>query len=105
MIKSGFRRKKNEENEPESMKPFYESDDIHKIANTHDISIFVKRQQRNYAAHIIRTSNSQPTKQFMFNKDKYRKPGQHAPELLQQVAKQRGIGQKEFINQAASRMF
>ena len=105
MIKGGCRKRKNDENPAEAMKFFYDSNKIHEICQTEDISGYVKRQQRNYAAHIIRTSSAEPTKQFMFNNDKYRKPGQHAPELLQQVVKQSGVTKLEFISQAASRKF
>ena len=87
------------------MKPFYLTDDILRIAKAEDVSKFVKRQQRNYTAHLARTSNSNPTKQLMFNDDKYRKPGNHAPELLQQSVKNSGVSRDEFLNRAASRLF
>ena len=70
MIKGGSRKRKNDENPAEAMKFFYDSNKIHEICQTEDISGYVKRQQRNYAAHIIRTSSAEPTKQFMFNNDK-----------------------------------
>ena len=75
------------------------------IQKTEDVSKFVKRQQRNYTAHLIRTANTKPTKQLMFNNDKYTKPGRHAPELLQQAVKQSGLSQVEFLNEAVNRKF
>ena len=100
LIKGGFRKA-----EVDGMKPFYLTDDILRIAKAEDVSKFVKRQQRNYTAHLARTSNSNPTKQLMFNDDKYRKPGNHAPELLQQSVKNSGVSRDEFLNRAASRLF
>ena len=103
LVRGGF--KKDGGDDGNSMKPFYQTDAILNITQTEDISTFVRRQQRNYTAHIARTSNSRPTKQLMFNADKYRKPGNHAPELLQQVVRTSGLTKDEFLNRAASRQF
>ena len=104
LIRGGF--KKDEVLEDGTrMKYHYKSAGILKITKAEELSSFVKRQQRNYAAHLARTSNTRPTKQLMFNVDKYRKPGNHAPELLQQVVKHSGVTSAEFLNQAASRKF
>ena len=105
MIFGGFRKRVNFDPSDLSIKYHYQTPELLEITKTEDVSTFVKKQQRNYAAHLIRTSNSKPTKQLMFNNDRYRKPGRHAPELLQQAVKQSGLSEVEFLNRAADRRF
>ena len=101
MIRGGFKRGDSEN----SMKFHYNSVNLIKITKTEEISDFVKRQQRNYSAHLARTSNSRPTKQLMYNADKYRKRGQQNPELYKQVLQNMGLTSDEFLNRAANREF
>ena len=105
LVRGGFERSAASSENDKKLKYHYNTEGILLFTKTENISTFVKRQQRNYAAHLIRTSNSKPTKQFMFNNDKYRKPGNHAPELLQQVVKQSELTRSEFLDRAASRKF
>ena len=104
MIPGGHKRKKGENGET-GFNYYYNSEKIHSIAKTTDVSEYIKRQQKKWTAHLIRTTNSAPTKQFMFNSDKYRKRGRHAPELLEQVIKENGVDQIEFISRAINREF
>jgi len=48
----GFRRQDNANGE--NYKFFYKNEDIHRIGNTQDVSEFIKIQQRNYAANLVR---------------------------------------------------
>ena len=105
IVGGGFRKRQNLDPDDHSIKYYYLTPDILEITKTEDVSKFIKRQQRNYTAHLIRTANTKPTKQLMFNNDKYTKPGRHAPELLQQAVKQSGLSQVEFLNEAVNRKF
>ena len=100
MIRGGFNKRKDEPD-----KFIYKTDDILRITKSTNVSSFIQKQQRNYAAHLARTANNKPTKQLMFNNDKLRKRGNHAPELLQQVLKQFNFTRDEFLEKAANREF
>ena len=58
---------------------------VHSIRVTSDVSIFIRLQQKNYAAHVIRMDMERCIKQLMFNDDKYHKVGRTTPSLLDQV--------------------
>ena len=60
---------------------------VHVICGTSDVSIFIRLQQKNYAAHVIRMDKERCIKQLMFNDDKYHKVGRTTPSLLDQVFK------------------
>ena len=55
------------------------------ICGTSDVSIFIRLQQKNYAAHVIRIDMERCIKQLMLNDDKYHKVGRTTPFLLVQV--------------------
>ena len=105
MIRGGFKRAKVSEENSNEFKFYYPNVRILKITKSEFVSDYIKRQQRNYVAHLIRTSNTNPTKQMMHNSDKYHKRGRQAPELYQQVIQQSGVPEVEFRSQAVDRKF
>ena len=58
---------------------------LHLLCGTNDVSIFVKKQQRNYAEHLIRMSQSRTPKLLLFNDDKSKRRGRPSKSLLEQV--------------------
>lgn len=43
--------------------------DLHSLCGTSDVSEFIKQQQANYTAHVIRISNARSLKHLMFNEE------------------------------------
>ena len=98
MIRGGFSRCTDcEENQFKFKLP---NEKIHKICNTSDISEFIKKQQNNYAGHLIRTSATRSTKKLLFNDDKYSKTGRASLNLLEQVAQNSNMTIDGFCNYA-----
>jgi len=48
---------------------------LHEICDTADLSIYIGKQQFEYAKHVIRMSQERSLKLLMFNDDKYKKRG------------------------------
>ena len=69
MVKGGYRREKDKWNFILSNEKLLE------MAKTEDIQFFIKRQQRNFAAHIVRKKNASTSKRLMFNNDRIYKTG------------------------------
>ena len=69
MVKGGYRREKDKWNFVLSNEQLLE------MAKTEDIQLFIKRQQRNFAAHIVRKKNASTSKRLMFNNDRIHKTG------------------------------
>ncbi len=103
MIRNGFRRKFP--NDANSFKMFYSNDDLHRICKSCDVSEFIKIQQRNYAAHLVRSDNSLMTKKLLFQEDKCSKRGPNTNTLLKQVLKNFGFEKSIFIKKAIGREF
>ena len=98
MIRGGFSRRKDcNENE---FKYKLTSAKIHKICKTDDVSEYVKRQQSNYAGHLVRTSVDRSTKKLLFNDDPYVKVGRVIPSLLDQVVSNNNTTIEGFCNDA-----
>ena len=55
MLRNGFRRKFP--NDKNRFNLFYSINDLHRIYRTRNVSEFIKIQQRNYAAHLVRSDN------------------------------------------------
>ena len=66
MIRNDFRRK--DPGNENDFKLYYTNDDVHRICNTNDISQFIKFQQRNYAAHLVRCNNDCMTKKTVISR-------------------------------------
>ena len=100
MIRGGFKRADEEENQ---FKFKITNEKLHNICGTYDVSYFIRRQQSNYASHLIRTSMERSTKKLLFNDDKYSKVGRTVPSLLEQVVLNNNTTVEQFCNNAMSR--
>ena len=70
MTKGGFRRQKG------AWSFALSNDAILKLCGTEDIELFVRRQQRNYLAHVVRSDDKSLSKRITFD-DHIRRPGRH----------------------------
>ena len=100
MVRGGFRHCTDVDNQFKFKLSNYK---IHNLCNTSDVSNFIKGQQNNYAAHLIRTSRDRSTKKLLFNDDKYTKVGRVVPSLLVQVVHNKHTTIDEFCNYAISK--
>ena len=98
MIKGGYRRKSD------SWSYVLTNKDILVISKTEGIWEFVARQQRNFAAHVIRKDNSSIAKRAMFNGDHRTKRGRKIS-LLQSVCDTAKSSIKDFSKNALNRMY
>ena len=64
MVKGGYKRKTGEWNF------VYTNEDLIRICNTVNLTQFIKTQQRNYAAHVIRKDNNSIRKCLFLNNNK-----------------------------------
>ena len=69
---------------------------LHEICHTSDLSNFVRSQQHNYAAHVIRMPMSRMTKLLMFNDDHYTKKGRPTKTLLDQVVEFKNMNLNQY---------
>ena len=63
-----------------------------------DVSLFIRKQQKNYAGHVVRIPADRGIKQLMFNSDKYHIIGRTTPSLLEQVLSDNNLTVERFIN-------
>ena len=66
--------------------------------HTEDVSTFIRKQQKNYAGHVVRMPVDRGIKQLMFNSDKYHRFGRTTPSLLEQVLSDNNLTVQRFIN-------
>ena len=97
MIRGGFKRQ-NEEAADFRYK--LSNEDVHAICGSKDVSVFIKDQQKNYAAHVVRMSVDRVLKKLMFNDDRCVRPGRIAKTLLQQVTDYGNVTTDSFCNDA-----
>lgn len=95
MIKGGFRRKKD------SWSFVLTNENIRHQCNTEDIEVFIRRQQRNYLAHIIRHEDTSIAKRLTYNDDK-RRPGRYIT-MEKMVLEHDQAGREEFARRAMNR--
>jgi len=95
MIRNGFRRRGNTDDDY-----FYRNEDTRRICNTRDVSEFIKTQQCNYVAHLIRADYTRMTKKLLFQEDKCSKRGRNTNILLIQVIGNLAIEKQTFVNKA-----
>ena len=100
MVRGGFRRKEEDVNEF-SMK--INNAKLHRLCGTQDVSSFIRQQQCNYAAHVIRTTPDRSIKKLMFNDDRRMKAGRTTSSLLEQAADNRNETIDAFCNYAMVR--
>ena len=100
MVRGGFKRKEGEDNEF-SFK--ITNIKLHKLCGTTDLNHFIREQQCNYAAHVVRTASNRAVKKLMFNSDRYTKVGRTTTTLLEQAAECRNVSIDGFCNEAMAR--
>ena len=101
MVRGGFRR--CEDDDVNQFRYKINNAKLHNLCGTEDVSYFIKRQQSNYAAHLIRTSSDRNAKRLMFNNDKNRKAGRPITSLLEQAAENRNMTIDAFCNYALAK--
>ena len=67
-----------------------DNEKLHHICHTEDVSLFIRKQQKNYVDRGI--------KQLMFNSDKYHRIRRTTPSLLEQVLPDNNLTVERFIN-------
>jgi len=97
MIKGGFRRKED------SWGFVLTNENIRQQCSTEDIEVFIRRQQRNYLAHIIRQEDASIVKRLTYNDDK-RRPGRYIT-MERMVLAHDQTGREEFARRAMNREF
>ena len=100
MVRGGFKRKEGDDNEFSFR---ITNEKLHRLCGTRDLSLFIKDQQCNYAAHVVRTDSHRAVKKLMFNTDRYTKAGRTTPTLLEQAAESRNVSVDGFCNDAMAR--
>ena len=69
MVHGGYRQK------ADTWRYELTNDDLIRLSKTITMETYVRRQQRNYLAHIIRKTDTSITKRLLFNCSPARKPG------------------------------
>ena len=82
MIRNGMKHVNEAEND---FRMLISNVRLHEICGTMDVSVFIKNQQRNYVAHVIRMSVHRNVKKLTFNDDKNTRRGRPVRSLLEQV--------------------
>ena len=72
----------------------------HRFCGTSDVSSFLRQQQRNYMAHVMRMGIDRSTKLLTFNTDKYFKLGRPAKSLLDQLTETSNMTIDAFCSSA-----
>ena len=98
MVKGGFQRKVG------SFGYVLSNNDLLNKCKTESIMEFVKRQQRNYVAHIIRKDDTSISKRLLFNNNHTRKPGRKVS-LYKSVIESEQFTREEFNTRAIKRIF
>lgn len=96
MIRGGFKRIGGENDFRFKMT----NNAIHALCKTDDVSEFVTKQQKNYAAHVVRMSCERSVKKLLFNDDKCGRPGRMHKTLLEQVLDKSNSTLDAFCNSA-----
>ena len=77
-----------------------------KICKCENISVFIKKRQTKYAAHLIRAPNSSQIKQLLFNDDVNHKIGHKVPNLLDTAVRNMELSDLEhFARESKKRKF
>ena len=68
MVRGGWKRKGNNNEDEEDFSPVYSNDGIHEIVRAQPIKNHINKQYLNYIGHICRGENTALTKKMMFAK-------------------------------------
>ena len=100
MVRGGYRYINENEND---YRYRITNEELHNLCGTSDLSTFIRKQQRNYAQHVIRMPVHRTAKLLAFNCDKYTKRGRPCKTLLDQVVDSSGLSLDELCNRALAR--
>ena len=98
MVKGGYKRK------GDTWSFVFSNEDLIRMAKTTDLSSYIRKQQRNYAGHIIRKENSSIVKRLFFNSNASHKPGRQTA-LHSSVIMAEKRTKEEFYMDAINRKF
>ena len=98
MTRGGYKRK------ADSWAFVHTNIDIQRMAKVESLESFVKKQQRNYIAHIIRKENSSLVKRLLFNNNFSHRQGPQTT-ILSSVLKNENATDYTFYVNARNRMF
>ena len=98
MVKGGYKRK------GDTWSFVFSNEDLIRMAKTTDLSSYIRKQQRNYAGHIIRKENSSIVKRLFFNSNASHKPGRQTT-LHSSVIMAEKRTKEEFYMDAINRKF
>lgn len=85
MIRNGFRRHPNQDDETPDFRYWYTTEDLLNICKVPSISDFISKQQEKYISHLIRADNDSIMKKLMLSADKNKKRGKTINTTLKQV--------------------
>ena len=97
MVRNGFKQVDRDSND---YRLVISNKNLHSICGTSDVSEFIKQQQANYTAHVIRMSNERSLKHLMFNEDVYTKRGRPYKTLIEQVLHDKNMSLDEFCRRS-----
>ncbi|XP_066935519.1 uncharacterized protein [Clytia hemisphaerica] len=100
MVRGGFRYVDEVNND---FRYVISNNQLHTICGTSDVNVFIKQQQRNYAAHVVRMPSGRLSKLLMFNDDKNCKRGRISLTLLDQVIKNENCSIEKFCGLAIAK--
>jgi len=100
MMRNGFKQIDRDSN---NYRLVITNDNLHSICGTCDVSEFIKQQQTNYTAHVIRMPNERSLKHLMFNEDTYTKRGRPYKTLLEQVLNDKNMSLDEFCRESINK--
>ena len=102
MVRGGFRHIDEANND---FRYLIDNNRLHSLCGTSDVNVYIKQQQRNYVAHVIRMSHDRSSKMLAFNNDKYTKRGRNSKSLLDQVIENENCSLDEFYNMAIRKKY
>ena len=97
MVRNGQKHVNESENDYRMM---INNRQLHVICGTQDLDVFIKSQQCNYMAHVVRMKLSRNIKQLAFNNDHYTKRGRPIKSLLDQVTENMNMNVDGFCSYA-----
>ena len=101
MIRGGFKRIGDNDGD---FRHNLNSEKVHAICKTCDVSNFIWKQQKDYAGHVVRIPIKCCEKQLMFHDEKYHRIGKVTPSLLEKVLKFNYCTIDNFINNCLKRL-
>ena len=94
MIRGGFKRINNDGDFRYNLN----NEKVDAVCCISDVSNFIRKQQKDYAGHVVRMPIERCEKQLIFSDDKYHKTGRVTFSLLEQVLKFNNSTIDNFMN-------